>query len=619
MSEPTTFSEAEVASLCLQRGQIEPAAVHVAKALEQEPENPQVLVLASMIEARREHMPESEALVRQALEIDPKSEEALIFLSRILATTSRLDQGIEVAESLAEHSPNDAELSNHLGLLLVQAGRFSEAVSAFQRALSVNQNHLRAMQNLAAALSDLGNEQEAIKVYEQLTKLDKNQVGVWVNFSRLLHTSGRFNDAVEAADQALRLDKVNQTAHLVKALALVGIGRGDEAELHLHRAVKFDPNDGLAKAALGYWYQEKGKFAESLEMIEEAMRLIPNHGFAYFNYLRARNARDVNPSLLADLEARAKDPETHVRDAGYMNYALGKAYEDLEDYESAIRYYDEGNRCAKTVWLAQRQWDREAYQERITQTIETFDSHRLEVLKKRGSDSEKPLIIVGMMRSGTSLLEQILSSHPEIVGAGELQFWHEFENEAYDEGRQPNAEKIRKLADRYLADLEKLGPNSKRITDKMPHNYAMLGLIHAAFPDAKIIHVKRNPADNCLSIYTTAYQRPPMFAHDRKNIVSAYREYQRIVAHWREVLPPNRFMEVEYEGLVADRDNLTRQLIEFTGLEWDEACLHHEKNQRSVRTPSLWQVRQPIYKTSIERWRRFKPWIPEFAALAQQS
>lgn len=617
MSQPTTLSEAEVASLCLQRGQIELASVHVARALEQEPGSPQVLVLAAMVETRQGRIPEAEAQIRQALEIDPESEEALIFLSRLLANTSRVDEGIEIGASLVERSPDDAELRHHLGLLFVQAGRFFDAAEAFRAAVSLSPHHYHAIQNLAAALGDSGQEQEAIKVYEKLIRLGGNSAAMWVNYSRLLHTSGRFLDAVDAADHALQLDKVNQTAHLVKALALVGVGRGDEAEIHLKRAIKFKPDDGLAKAALGYWYQEKGRFAESLEMIEEAMRLLPNHGFAYFNYLRAKNARDVDPSLIADMEARAKDPGMHVRDAGYLNYALGKVHEDLNDYQAAIRYYDQGNRCAKKVWLTQRQWDSAAYRQRIGETIETFDGNCLETLKGRGLDSRLPLIIVGMMRSGTSLLEQILSSHPEVVGAGELPFWHEFEHEAYDDGRVPNADKIRRLGERYLTDLEGMAIGAKRVTDKLPHNYAMLGLIHAAFPEAKIIHVKRNAADNCLSIYTTAYQRPPMFAHDRDNIVLAYREYERIVEHWRQVLPADRFIEVRYEELVTDRDGWTRRLIEFSGLDWDDACLRHESNQRSVRTPSLWQVRQPIYKTSVERWRRFEPWIPEFAKLAE--
>jgi hypothetical protein len=221
-----------------------------------------------------------------------------------------------------------------------------------------------------------------------------------------------------------------------------------------------------------------------------------------------------------------------------------------------------------------------------------------------------------MIRSGTSLLEQILSSHPAITGAGELPFWHQHAAEAYDASGHPAPERLANLARAYRDELARLGPGALRVTDKLPHNYAMLGLIHIAFPEARMIHVRRDPADNCLSVYTTAYQRPPVFAHHRDNIVFAYRQYQRLVAHWRAAMPPDRWIEVDYEDLIRDREGWTRRLIDFAGLEWDDACLRHETNRRAVRTPSLWQVRQPLYTTSIARWKRFAPDIPEFAALS---
>jgi tetratricopeptide (TPR) repeat protein len=605
----------EAAFRALNQNQVGLAASTIQKVLVQTPDDSQSLVLAGIIEIRRSCFPEAEIFLQKALEKDPENIEGLIVLSKLFVSRKRLLEAIPLAEAAVLVQPQDPELWCHLGTLLNFAKRSDDAIIVFSKAVAADPTHAKSRGLLATALRDAGNEHAAIDAYGELVKVDSRNSSGWMNLARLYLAHGRFAESIAASDKVLKYDKNNPTAHLMKALGLSESQRGSEAEPHLRLAIKLNPEDGLAKAALGYWFQEEGKFDESLEMIDDALRLLPNHGFAYYNLFRARKATKVEPAFIEDLRTRALAPDLHIRDKTYMNYALGKAYEDLKEFEASIHHYSEGNRHAYEIWLGNRPWERNDYRDRFSRTIETFTQPKLEELAAEGIDTDLPLMIVGMMRSGTSLLEQILSSHPDVIGAGELPFWHDFEAEAYGDNHVPTAPRIRKLGERYLADLKKLGPKAKRITDKLPHNYAMLGLIHTSFPKAKIIHVKRSPADNCLSIFTTAYQRPPVFAHDRDNIVFAYKQYQRIIAHWREVLPPENFMEIQYEDLIADRDNLTRKLIEFSGLPWNDACLHHEKNERAVRTPSLWQVRQPIYTTSIARWKRFEPWIPEFTAL----
>jgi len=609
----------ETAFRAFNQNQLGLAASSIQKVFAQSPSDAQARVLAGLIEIRRSCFPEAEIHLQAAIELDPENVEGLIVFSKLLVSRKRLPEAIPLAEAAVLVQPQDPELWCHLGSLLNFAKRTDDAIIVFSKAVAADPTHAKSRGLLATALRDAGHEHAAIDAYSELVKVDSRNSSGWMNLARLYLAHGRFAESIAASDKVLKYDKNNPTAHLMKALGLSESQRGGEAEPHLRQAIKLNPEDGLAKAALGYWFQEEGKFDESLEMIDDALRLLPNHGFAYYNLFRARKATKVEPAFIEDLRTRALAPDLHIRDKTYMNYALGKAYEDLKEFEASIHHYSEGNKYAYEIWLGNRPWERNDYHDRFTRTIETFTQPKLEELASEGIDTDLPLMIVGMMRSGTSLLEQILSSHPDVVGAGELPFWHDYEEEAYGDNHVPTAPRIRKLGERYLADLKKLGPKAKRITDKLPHNYAMLGLIHTAFPKAKIIHVKRSPADNCLSIYTTAYQRPPVFAHDRDNIVFAYKQYQRIIAHWREVLPPENFMEIQYEDLIADRDNLTRKLIEFSGLPWNDACLHHEKNERAVRTPSLWQVRQPIYTTSIARWKRYEPWIPEFTALLEES
>ncbi len=599
----------------LQRGQTAAAEVTIRGVLATHPNDPAALTIAAIIDTQRGRDAEAESKLINALEHDPGHVEGLIVYSKLLVKQRRFEEALTCAEAAVLAQPEDPGLLIHLGLMLLRFQRLPDAKSVFSRAVEIDPTNPEAAQNYACALRDSGETSAAIDAFYRLVELSPRNLVGWQNLAKLLLARERFPETLAAAERAIELNRLDAASNWLMALALAEVQRGDEAEPYLRRAVKLNPADGLARAALGYWLQEQGQFEKSLTLLEDAVRKAPDHGFAYYNLFRAKKATLVDPELIEDLRQRSENLALPDRDLTDMNYALGKAYEDLQQFEASMHHYDAANRMAYKVWLGEQAWERENYAARFGRTMETFTADKLAELSQSGSDSELPLMIVGMMRSGTSLLEQILSSHPDVIGAGELPFWHDHEDEAFDEGHVPNPLKIRELGDRYLADLQKLGPNAKRVTDKLPHNYAMLGLIHTAFPKTKIIHVRRSPIDNCLSIYTTAYQRPPVFAHDKSNIMFAYRQYQRIIAHWREVLPPEQFMEVQYEEIVADRDNQTRRLIEFSGLPWDDACLHHEKNERAVRTPSLWQVRQPIYKTSVERWRKFEPWIGEFRDL----
>jgi hypothetical protein len=210
---------------------------------------------------------------------------------------------------------------------------------------------------------------------------------------------------------------------------------------------------------------------------------------------------------------------------------------------------------------------------------------------------------------GTTLIEQIVSSHPSVAAGGELTFWTDQRatTAVADGASQTGAD--------YLALLRRIGPRSERVTDKNPFNFLHLGAIQLAAPGSRFIHCRRDPIDICLSIYFTRFATPQPFAYDRGDLVFYYREYERLMAHWRGLVPSDRLLEVEYESLIADRESLTRRMIAFCGLPWDDACLAPESNQRMVRTASLWQARQPVYRTSVERWRRYEPWLGELAQL----
>jgi hypothetical protein len=216
-----------------------------------------------------------------------------------------------------------------------------------------------------------------------------------------------------------------------------------------------------------------------------------------------------------------------------------------------------------------------------------------------------------MIRSGTTLAEQIISSHPAVGAAGEVRYLPDHWRETIDPTTGPNLAKMREVAEGYLRRLRHGAPNKAHVTDKMPSNITFLGLAHILFPNARIIHCRRNVLDNCLSAFVTPLGGPLEFMHSAENIAFSYRQYGRLMDHWHRVLPADRLTTLDYEELVSSREPTVRRIIEFLGLQWDNACLAHETREGSIKTPSQWQARQPIFTTSVERWRHYEPWIAE--------
>jgi hypothetical protein len=302
---------------------------------------------------------------------------------------------------------------------------------------------------------------------------------------------------------------------------------------------------------------------------------------------------------------------------------LGKYYDDVDDPEAAFRHHRLGNEIARR---SRFRYDRAETTQRVTRTLAAFDRNALAALRPPGPASERPVFVIGMMRSGTSLTEQILASHPEVHGAGELLYWifaADAERAANPEPRavnpEPRAALIARLGRTYLEGLAAQAPHASRVIDKLPVNFRNAGLIHAALPGARFIHLERNVLDTCLSIYFQGFSAAHPFATDFGDLAHYYHEYRRLMAHWRSVLPPSTLLEVRYEDLVEDPEGWTRRMLAHIGLPWDPRCLEFHRTDRPVLTASNWQVRQPIGKGAVGRWRRYERFIgPLREALGQE-
>ncbi|MDR3688941.1 MAG: sulfotransferase [Fimbriimonas sp.] len=321
--------------------------------------------------------------------------------------------------------------------------------------------------------------------------------------------------------------------------------------------------------------------------------------------------------LLGTMVDLAADQTLDPSELELLHYALGKSLEDLGDFKEAFRHYDLANEAAYTSKFGDLPFDPAKHRENYDFIRSKFSAISCQ-REPAFEDSLTPIFVVGMMRSGTSLMEQILSSHLEVSGAGEQRYWPQNFRRACDpETGRVDFSRVKELAEGYINRLSSFSEGKRFVVDKMPNNYMYIGLIRAALPQARIIHVRRHPIDTCVSIYATQNPVRIRWAHKKAHIVLNYQRYLSHMEHWRQSEPSGSILEVQYENLVTTPEPVIRTILEYCGLSWKASCLRPEDNQRGVTTPSLWQVRQPMYQTSIGRWQRFEPWIGELASLSE--
>lgn len=548
---------------------------------------------------------------------DPKGWDCL---ATIYFRSARGKEAEAIWRRLVGQHPEFAEAYAGLGAVCLALNLPSEAVKQLQLAVKFAPAVAKYHHDLGRALELDGKIPEAVNTYRRAIQLAPDDAKTYGTLGVLYQHTGARKEAIDCFRKAHQLDPNSADGQFALAQAYSEDEQLVEAEAHVRRSIQLDPNAAKSRILLGTVLQQLGKFDEAKASFLSALDINPIQTGPYVGLTTLKITEEDRPIIEKMEELLAK---AHLNRTGQeqIHFSLAKAHDDLKEYEAAMREYDLANDLA-----AQRQRDfgrtflpdRET--EFVNRMIELFDPEFFAAHRDWGNPSERPVFVVGMIRSGTTLTEQILSSHPQLTGAGELRFWVDRTPTANNTAPWTlDMDVARKLAGDYLELLDKAGPESPRITDKMPINFMSLGFIHTVFPNARIVHCRRNPVDNCLSIYMTQYKGSPEYGHVKENIVFFYRQYQKLMAHWRAVLPSDRFLEVNYEDLVADKENETRKMISFVGLPWDDACLHHEMNESSVRTPSLWQVRQPIYKTSVEKWRRYEPWLGAFAELLTES
>ncbi len=556
----------------------------------------------------------------QAVKLQPTSVEAQVALATALFALKEIAAAKEVGMAAINLNPFDLEVRENIAEQVLHAGDLDFALQQYQDILDLNPNAASALRRIAEIHTKLGRFKEAKESWMGLIDIDDKSMVAHLQLGNLEILQNNLEGAKIWAKKALELSHESVEANLLAGLANSGSGYGADATGYFRKVVAMVPMHPIGNASLGLALQEQGDFERANDHLRRSLKVWPNNGMAYYGL--ARSAKQKDDLLAQSIRQALKHPAAQVLDLSYMHYALGKCSEDLTDYQAAFSHYKQANELAFEFWFSKRPFHHERHQQTVTQAIETFK--RLKGSRGRlrieQTQSPSPVFIIGMIRSGTTLLDQIISSHPLVSAAGEITYWHDNAAKliAPKDG-EATQETLDNLAERYLQFIQEFADGKPFVTDKLPNNYELAGLIHLALPQAKFVHIKRHPLDNCLSIFSTAYQRPPAFANRQADIVFVYKQYERIMSFWREVIPSSQLLEVQYENLTTNQEEETKRIIQFLQLPWDETCLSPELNKRSVHTPSTWQVRQPVYRSSVSRWKKFEPWLEEFRSLAEGS
>jgi tetratricopeptide (TPR) repeat protein len=563
--------------------------------------------LAAKINAGR--FGELETDARQLVRRYPQS--GLVWQILGLSLWRQGKDSLPALERAAQHLPADAEAHSNLGNALRTAGRAEDAAAAHRRALAIRPDYAEAHNNLGSALQDLGRLHEAAASYGRAIELKPALTMAHINLGGVLRELGQPGAAEARFRGALALQPMAAEIHHNLAVVLKLQGRIAEAEASCRAALGQNPRLVPALVFLAKLQAERGDFIEAQALFERAMSIDPESPQAWSGIPTLRKMTPSDAGWIAGA-LRLADRCTAARQEVHLRYAIGKYFDDVTDFPQAFAHYRRANELTKSYAAKHDRGQLAQFADRI---IRRHDGAWI----RRSGDSApagRPVFIVGMPRSGTSLAEQILASHPAVFGAGELPFWGvALARSLAGTGADVDTD-VGRLAHDYHGLLEGLSADAIRVIDKMPTNFLALGLIHAALPDARVIHMRRNPIDTCLSIYFQDFETAYSYANDLQDLAHCYGEYRRVMSHWGSVLPQNTILDVPYEGLVEHQELWSRRMLEFIDLPWDPACLNFHQTRRTVSTASSWQVRQPLNDFSVGRWRHYEPFVGPLLDLA---
>ncbi|MEE8534791.1 MAG: tetratricopeptide repeat protein [Kiloniellales bacterium] len=609
--EPS-FADAHnnLGTMMLDGGALQEAETSLRRAMSLAPGSCEIHFNLGLTLRKMNRLDETEASFRKALEFNPQHVDARSNLGSALLALGRPDEAHKEAERAVRDAPQSTVALTTLGNVFSVQQAWDQAEHCYRRAIATDPGHAPAHNNLGHALAESGKSEEAVACFQKALSLDPTYADAQNNLGSTLFRLERLDAAGVALSRAIRLTPDNAEPYCILGQVYERQGRVEEAERAFRKAISLKDDLAQAHVGLGNTFMVRGRMEETEACYRRAINHKVGLAFGYYGLSRVKRFSGDDPDL-AEMIALAEKEGLPDKQDMHLQYALAKAYEDLRDYDRAFAALKRAN-AIKRRELDYDTAEAEAHYRTIE---ETFSADFLDQHANQGDPSELPIFILGMPRSGTTLVEQILSSHPDVHGAGELPdlvgLARSLPGLLKTGTPYPaclngaTALPWQDLGAQYVAGLRQRAPGAGFVTDKLPENHQKVGLISLILPRARIIHCRRDPVDTCLSNYKLLFTTGQRFTYDLRELGRQYRYYDHLMDHWARVLP-DRVMEVRYEEMVADQENQTRRLLAHCGLDWDDACLNFHEADRKVLTASATQVRQPIYKDSVQKWRRYE-------------
>lgn len=593
-------------------GRLAEAAAIYRDILDIDGQNADSLHLLGMIEHQHGNHERGVELIRRAISIHPAEAAFHSNLGTILQAQHQLEEAAACFERALRLKPGWAELHTNLGNVLQTQGRLEEAAAHQQQALALKPTLAEAWSNLGNVRSAQGNIEEAEACYKRALAINPNYPDAQNNVGTVLLAQDQIDAAVAHFTRALELSPNFASAHNNLGNALLRLDRTDEAQAHYQRALALKPDYANAHNNLANVLKEQGKFTGALAHYDRAIALNPNYAEAHLNRAEMTTFHRDGADFAA-LESLLAQTGLPSDKSLYVHFALGKALDDIGDYARAFEHFHQGNALKR----AQIHYDEPAILQMFQRMSNVFDAALLERSHAQCDSPTVPIFVVGMPRSGSTLVEQILAGHPQIHAAGELTILEKMEanglfNASGSQLSYPESvpaldvPTLQHLGQTYLSRQPRVDGGKTRIVDKLPGNFLRLGLIRLMLLNARFIHTTRHPLDTCLSCYSKLFTNGLPFTYDLSELGRYYRAYLELMDHWHAVLPAGALLDVSYEDVVDGLEIQARRIIRFCGLPWDERCLGFHKSKRPVRTASAVQVRQPLFRSSVGRWRNYE-------------
>lgn len=592
-------------------GSLGDAVLELMEAVKLDPRSAQAHNNLGIARYEKKEYPEAVACYRRAIELSPKFPEAFNNLGNALRLVDDIQgaqAAYEQALALRETYP---EAYNNLGTLLKQQGKSEQAEHALAKAIAQNPQYIDAYHNLAAIYHAENRDVDALRLMGEVLNFAPRNAKCLLLTARIQARRGAHDAAEKACRLVLGDDPNSSEAFATLGMIMHEIDRFPASIKFLEKALELDSSNAEARNFYGVALKSVGKLDEARDEIKKALANNDKLFGAYANLNDLVNFKEEE-----ELFNKIKDAVETAEDqsAPYllpMHYAYAKGLEDHGNYELALTHYIQGGRMKRAVLDYNEDVTFKFFKDIKAKFTKDIFAHR----PYAGNGSDRPIFIVGMPRSGSTLVEQILSSHPDVFGAGEIKYLskslHGLRDRFPSLSRYPDIVtemsegQFELLADKYLEQILPPAGAKKKVTDKLLTNYFFVGLIHILFPNAKIINTRRDPIDTCLSAFTKLFKDDMPHSYDLGEIGRYYRQYDALMAHWVDVLPEGVMTQVQYEDVVRDTEGQARKLIEFLGLAWNDECLDFHKSTRPVKTASVAQVRKPIYNRAVERWRKY--------------